>query len=414
MKKLGKPILLYLLLMLLFLLAGCGEEASSGGGEEGKIAQGVTDKEILVGISAPQTGPLAAYDAFRKGADTYFKYVNENGGVLDRKIKLIAYDDQYQPAKATQTAKRLVEDDKVFLVFGNQGTAANQAAKEIYIDSGMPVVMPGTGVSEFVNPPVKNWFGSSMVNYEMEAMILLDYAVKELGAKKIAIAYQNDDFGKVPMNALKEALSNYPGVEVVEEVTYLPSDTEFSSQAQKLDKADPDTIFNFGVMNPVVNLKKALYKIGKDDMNYFVTSVGGGDVRAFELAGGNVWDGTYFGGVLTSLDDEDDEQVKLFKEQFAKEYPKDVIAGFSQSGWSVASLVVEALKRTEGDLTWDNFYKAMYTFNDYQDLMYSSITFNENNHYGITKMYVSQANAGKLEHISELISFDPETGEITQ
>ncbi|WP_077213278.1 ABC transporter substrate-binding protein [Bacillus dakarensis] len=401
-------------LLMVFLLAACNSDQSSsssssnqsteGGSKaqsENGAQQGVTDDEIKVGLSAPQTGPLAVYDAFRKGMDSYFKYVNENGGVHGRELKLIAYDDQYQPAKAVPFARRLAEDDKVFLVAGNMGTAALQATRDIFIDNGVPMLMSGSGISDFIKPPVKGWYGSSMINYEVEAQIMLDYAINNLGAKKIAVAYQNDDFGKTPLNALKEALKKYPDVELVAEVTYLPQDTEFSSQAQKIDQANPDTLFNFGVMAPAVNLKKALYKIGRDDLNYIVCSVAGGDTNAFELAGEGVWDGTYSGGVMASIDDDSNEKIKLFKERFKKEYGSDPITGFAQSGWAVAQVVVEALDRTGEDLTWDKFNEAIYTFDNWEDSMYTSISFSENNHYGITKMFMTKAEDGKLVQVTD-------------
>lgn len=413
-----KGFTLFTAFMMVLLLAACnGEKTSSnnttGGKDSNELAQGVTKNEILVGHSAPQTGPVAVYDTFRKGMDTYFQYINENGGVNGRKIKLIAYDDQYQPTKASQNAKKLVEEDKVFAVIGNQGSAANLAAKDYYINKGVPVILPGTGLKGFVDPPVKNWMGATMMNYEVEAQIMLNYAVNELGAKKIAIAYQNDDFGKAPYNKIKEMIKTYPGVELVAEVTYLPADTEFSAQAQKLQQAKPDTIFNFGVMSPVVNLKKAMYKIGLDKANYIVSSIAGGDTHAFQLAGGDVWEGTYSGGILISLDDENNEKIKLFKERFKKSYPNEQATNFVESGWSAAQVFVEALKRTGDNLTWDNFLKSFNTFDNWDGSMYAGVSFSEKNHYGITKMYMTKANNGKIQQISDSIEFDPETGKIS-
>ncbi|MCH6263947.1 MULTISPECIES: ABC transporter substrate-binding protein [Neobacillus] len=404
--------------MMVFLLAACsGEKTSSNNATVGKdsneLAQGVTKNEILVGHSAPQTGPVAVYDTFRKGMDTYFQYINEKGGVNGRKIKLIAYDDQYQPTKASQNAKKLVEEDKVFAVIGNQGSAANLAAKDYYINKGVPVILPGTGLKGFVDPPVKNWMGATMMNYEVEAQIMLNYAVNELGAKKIAIAYQNDDFGKAPYNKIKEMIKTYPGVELVAEVTYLPADTEFSAQAQKLQQAKPDTIFNFGVMSPVVNLKKAMYKIGLDKANYIVSSIAGGDTHAFQLAGGDVWEGTYSGGILISLDDENNEKIKLFKERFKKSYPNEQATNFVESGWSAGQVFVEALKRTGDNLTWDNFLKSFNSFDNWDGSMYAGVSFSDKNHYGITKMYMTKAENGKIQQISDSIEFDPETGKIS-
>lgn len=405
-------------LAIVFLLAACsGEKTSStttsGGKSNEKLSQGVTKDEILIGHSAPQTGPVAIYDAYRKGMDTYFQYVNENGGVNGRKIKLVAYDDQYQPTKAAQNAKKLVEQDKVFAVVGNMCSACLLATKDYYSNKGIPIIMIGSGLKAFVDPPINNWYGSQMMNYEVESQIMLDYAVKKLGAKRIAIAYQNDDFGKAPYNKLKEIIKDYPGVEIVAEVNYLPADTEFSSQAKKLSEAKPDTVFNYGTMGPVVNLKKAMYKIGLDKPNYIVSSVAGSDEKAFELAGAKVWEGTYSSGVTLSTDDVNNSKVKLFLEKFKKAYPNETALGAAEKGWGSAQILAEALKRTGKDLTWDNFFKALNTFNNWDGSVYEGITFSAKNHYGITKMFATRAQHGKIEKITDSILLDPETGKIT-
>lgn len=408
--------------LVLAACSGGGEPAnssnSSSEGDEGsststELAQGVTDDEILIGHIGPQTGPVAIYDLIRKGIDSYFKYVNENGGVNGRQLKLAAYDDQYQPAKTVQVAKRLVEEDKVFAMLGNVCSPCNAATKDYYLDKGIPMVMFSTGAKQFVNPPLPNFMGSSLMNYRVEANIFLDYAVNELGAKTIALAYQNDDYGKEGYEGIKNIIKNYPGVEIVEEVTFLATDTEFSSQAQKLQDADPDAILNFSTPNPAANLKKSLYKIGFDDVAYIVSSVGANDNNLFNLAGKEVWEGTYTGATFPMPEIiPDDEEMKLFVERFSKDYPKDPTAGFSQVGWAAAQVMVEALKKTGDDLTWDNFLKTFYTFDNWDGSIYAGVTFSEENHYGLTTMFMAQAQDGKIVPITDPKTFDPATGEV--
>nr|WP_263326609.1 ABC transporter substrate-binding protein [Neobacillus sp. Marseille-Q6967] len=409
---------LFIVLMMVFVLAACNSETSSSNSSSeskkgNQIAQGVTDEEILIGHLGPQTGPVAIYDLIRKGIESHFKYVNENGGVNGRKLKLIAYDDQYQPAKTVQLAKRLVEEDKVFATLGNVCTPCNTAAKDFYVDKGIPMVNVSSGAKAFVNPPLPNYMGSSIMNYRVEAQIFLDYAINELGAKKIAIAYQNDDYGKEGYEAIKEAIKNYPDAKVVVEVPFLSSDTEFSSQAQKLDKAQPDAILNFSTPNPAANLKKAMHKIGLDDPAYIVSSVGANDNNLFKLAGEDVWEGTYSGATFPMPElVPDDKEMKLFVERFSKDYPKDPTAGFSQVGWAAAEVMVEALKRTGDDLTWANFLETFNTFDNWDGSIYAGVTFSRENHYGLSTMFMTQAKKGKIEPVTEPISFDPASGKI--
>lgn len=411
-------------LVLIFVLAACSGGTSKStssssdkkeGSKESKVelAQGVTDDEIKIGFLGPQTGPIAIYDLVRKGIDSYFKYVNENGGVNGRKLKLIAYDDQYQPAKTVQLAKRLVEDDKVFAMVANVGTAPNLAVKDYLVEKGLPMVMTGTGNNSLTNPPLKNYMGSNIINYSIEGQIFLHYAVEKLGAKKIAISYQNDDYGKENLATIKESIKKYPGVEIVEEVAFIATDTEFSSQAQKIEKANPDTIIHFSTPGPAANMKKALYKIGFNKANFIAASVAGGDKNVFKLAGEDVWEGTYTGATIPLPDfAKDDKEIKVFVERFSKDYPNDNIVGSPMTGWGAAEVLVEAIKRTGDDLTWDNFLKSFYTFDNWEGSIHTGVSFSEENHYGLTSMIITQAKKGEIVPISEQISFDPKTREI--
>lgn len=428
MKVFKKGILTFVLILTLVLAACSGSNQSStssnsndntssntNGNEpsQAQTAQGITDTEILVGHLGPQSGNTAIYDEIRVGIETYFNYVNENGGVHGRQLKLIAYDDQYQPAKTVQLAKKLVEEDKVFGLVANACTACNMAAKDYYIEKGIPYVMVGTGSKAFVDPPVKNLLGLLVMNYEVEAKIFLDYTANKLGAKRIALVYQNDDFGKTGYNALKSVLDKYPDVEIVAEETFLATDTEFSSQAQKLTEADPEVIITFATPNPAANLKKAIHKIGLTEPTYIVSSVGANDVSSYELAGADVWEGTVSSNIFGQPDPETaNEQMKLYLEVMNKEKP-DKISTNSIGGWAAAQVFVEGLKRTEGDLTWDNFLQSFYTFDNWSDSLYSGVTFTEDNHYGVTSMFMIEAKDGKLIQTTDTISFDPGTGEVT-
>lgn len=415
-----------LCLLLMLLLAACGSQTeepsksvnspSSSSTTEGKSGspQGVTDSEILVGHVGPQTGATAIYDSNRKAIDSYFKYVNENGGVNGRKLKLIAYDNQGEPAKTVQAVKRLVEQDKVFAMVGNVGSSANLAVLDYYKKTGVPVIMAGTGNGQLVNPPIPNVLGISVINYSIEAKLLLDYAVNQGDAKTIAIAYQNDELGKEGLEAIKEAIGNYPDAEIIEEVNFLQTDVEFSSQVQKIQNAKPDAVIVLSTPNPAANLKKALYRIGADDITYIVTSVGGNDTNLFKLAGEDVWNGTISAATIPIPGGEDDsDSLKLFVERFGKDYPKEPLIGVSQSGWGSAEVFVEGLKRAGDNLDWKSFLETFYTFDNWKDSIYAGVSFSEDNHYGVTSLYMTEAKDGKIESTSVIMTVDPKTGEVT-
>ncbi|MEK3936847.1 ABC transporter substrate-binding protein [Sporosarcina sp. FSL W7-1349] len=410
----------FLCLMIIMLLAACNGEpegtSSSADASEGKsdLPQGVTDSEILVGFVGPQTGATAIYDSSRKAVESYFNYINENGGVNGRTLKLVAYDNQGEPAKTVQMVKRLVEQDKVFAMVGNVGSSANLAVLDYYKQTGIPVIMPGTGNKQLMDPPIPNVLGGSVINYSIEAKLLLDYAVNQADAKTIAIAYQNDDLGKEGYEAIKEAIGNYADVEIVEEVNFLQTDVEFSSQAQKIQNAKPDAVIVLSTPNPAANFKKALYRIGANDITYIVASVGGNDSNLFELAGEDVWNGTISAATIPIPGGGDEsDSLKLFVERFGSDHPKEPLVGVSQSGWGSAEVFVEGLKRAEDNLDWPSFLETFYTFDNWKDSIYAGVSFSEENHYGVTSLYLTEAKDGKIESTSVIMTVDPKTGEVT-
>ncbi len=396
-----------------FAMSGVVLAAALGiGTASAEVAQGVTDDEIRVGHLGPQTGPVAAYDKIRMGIESYFKYVNEQGGVHDRQLTLIAYDDQYQPGRTVQLTKRLVDEDEVFAMLANVCTPCNVAARPLNERSGIPMIMTSSGSSQFVDPPIPNYMGSSIANYEFEARVLTDYAVKELGAKRIAIGYQNDDYGSPLAKAAAKALEQFDDVELVQQVNFQSSDSDLSTQAQKIRQSNPDAIIAFSVPAPAAQLKKALHNIGVTEPPFLVSSVGGDSETLFDLAGAEVWNGTISSAVIPKPDQGSDESIDLYVERFSKDFPDVPVSDWGQTGWAAAEVFVEALRRTE-NLTWENFLNAFYTFDNWTGSMYAGVTFSENNHYGLTSMFMTEAKDGTIVPISEPITFDPASGEIT-
>ncbi len=419
----------FLGILLTALLSACGEDQAGDAGQTGnatqagdasqsasgdgpELAQGVTEDRILVGHLGPQTGPVAIYDGIRKGISSYFSYINEQGGVKGRTLELIAYDDQYQPAKTVQLARRLVEEDQVFAVLANVCTPCNTAAKDYYVEQEIPVIMLGSGSSQFVDPPIPNYMGSSIVNYEFEARVLADYAANTLGAERIAIAYQNDDYGSPLGETAAQEIEGYDNAQVVQQVNFQASDSDLSAQAQRLKQSDPDAILVFSVPAPAAQLKKAVYGIGLREPAFIVSSVGGNATQLFDLAGTDVWDGTYSSAVYPMPGQSNDEEIELYSQQFSEDYPDMPLADWGQVGWAAAEVFVEALERTDV-LTWENFLNSFYTFDNWEGSIYTGVTFSEENHYGLTSMFITEAQDGSIVPISDAITFDPATGEIT-
>ena len=407
----------FVLFLTVILLVSCsgqtsGSQSSSEKTKDGKkVAQGVTDKEIRVGLTGPQTGPVAEYDKVRKGVQAYFNYTNDNGGVNGRKLKLIAYDDQYQPAKTLQGMQKLIDQDKVFAIIFPIGTANIAASLPMLEKSGIPVISLGTGADKYVNPPIKNIFGGTF-NYVIEAKVFLDYSVKELHAKKIAIAYQNDDFGKQGLQAIKSNISKYKGVSIIKEVPFLASDKEFSSQAQQLKQAKPDVIIMNSTPAPAAGLRKEMYKIGASKIPFIVSQTGGQDKNQFNLAGNDAWNGVITSLGFQSYEELKGDNVKNYEEYVGKKYGEETMGALSQMAWSAGQIFVEGLKRTDKDLTWENYINKLNTIDNWKESFYPSINYSPEHHYGNTTLFLVQAKDCDLNPVTGNIFYDADKEEI--
>lgn len=420
LKRIG--LLFLVCSFLVGILAACNETKTSnsvdnvkdeGSDEESLyVTRGVTDDKILIGNIAPLTGPIAESGTQIHGIEAYFNYINENGGVHGRELELISYDDQYQPSQTVQVAPRLVEEDQVFLLMSNQGTANNFAVKDYYEENKVVSFLINTGAPDFTATKNPYWLGTGLTVYNIEAEILLEYTINEIGAKKIAVVYQNDDFGNVGFKAVKDAIEKYDGAEIIAEVPYVVGNEDFSSQAMKIKDSNPDAVLSFSLSGPTASLKKSMYDLGID-VPFVVTGLGGNNTNQFELAGPEAWEGTissapYFNPTAAP----DDPQMKIYAEQLQKDFPDLPVDGFAQSGWASAQVLVEILERAGEDLTMDKFVEAAYTLDDWDGSMYASVSFSEDNHYGLTSVYITEAKDGEITPITEKITYDPETGEI--
>ena len=413
-----KRISLLLLVSSLLVLAACNETKTSSSadsvkdGEDVYITRGITDDKILIGNIAPLTGPIAESGTQIHGIEAYFNYINENGGVHGRELELISYDDQYIPSQTVQVAPRLVEEDKVFLLMSTQGTANNHAVKDYYEENKVVSFLTNSGSPDFTATKNPYWLGTGLTVYNIEAEILLEYVINEIGAKKIAVVYQNDDFGNIGFQAVKDAIGNYEDAEIIAEIPYVSGNEDFSSQALKIKNSDPDAVLSFSLSGATASLKKSMYDIGID-VPFVVTGLGGNNTNQFELAGAEAWEGTissapYFNPTAAS----DDPQMEVYADQLTKDFPDLAIDGFAQAGWASAQVLVEILERAGEDLTMENFVESAYTLDDWEGSMYASVSFSKENHFGLTSLYITEAKDGKITPITGKITYDPETGEI--
>src|SRR3979490_166319 len=171
-----------------------------------KYDTGATDTEIKIGNIMPYSGPASAYGVIGKTEEAYFKKINAEGGINGRKINFVTYDDGYSPPKAVEQARKLVESDEVLVVFNPLGTPSNSAIQKYLNSKKVPQLFVATGATKWNDPKDFPWTMGWQPSYQSEARIYAKFLMKEKPDARVAILYQNDDFGKDYLKGLKDGL----------------------------------------------------------------------------------------------------------------------------------------------------------------------------------------------------------------
>ena len=174
-----------------------------------KYDTGATDTEIKIGNIMPYSGPASAYGVIGKTEDAYFNKINAEGGINGRKINFISYDDAYSPPKAVEQARKLVESDEVLLIFNSLGTPSNSAIQKYMNAKKVPQLFVATGATKWNDPKKFPWTMGWQPSYQSRSADLRQiHPDKNKPDAKIAVLYQNDDFGKDYLKGLKDGLGD--------------------------------------------------------------------------------------------------------------------------------------------------------------------------------------------------------------
>src|ERR1700726_2309567 len=242
-----------------------------------KYDTGATDTDIKIGNIMPYSGPASAYGVIGKTEDAYFKMINSEGGINGRRINFLSYDDGYSPPKAVEQARKLVESDEVLLVFNPLGTPSNSAIQKYLNAKKIPQLFVATGATKWNDPKNFPWTMGWQPSYQSEAHIYAKYLLKEKPDGKIAVLYQNDDFGKDYLKGLKDALGAKASMIVAEE-SYETSEPSIDNHIVKLKATGADVFFSVTTPKFAAQAIKKLAEIQWEPMHLVVNvsaSVGG-------------------------------------------------------------------------------------------------------------------------------------------
>ncbi|HYL19241.1 MAG TPA: ABC transporter substrate-binding protein [Burkholderiales bacterium] len=322
-------------------------------------APGITDKEIKIGQTMPYSGPASAYGAIGKAELAYFKKVNDEGGINGRMINLLSLDDGYSPPKTVEQIRRLVEQDQVLLIFQSLGTPSNTAIQKYLNAQKVPQLFAATGATKWGDPKNFPWTMGWQPSYHAEAVIYAKYIMQNKPAAKIAVLYQNDDYGKDYLNHLRLGLGAKVSM-IVKEASYEVTDPSVDSQIVALQASGADTLFVFATPKFAAQAIRKTYDIGWKPLE-FVNTVSSSVAAVLQPAGLDKSIGIITAQYMKDPTDPQWSKEKSFLdwvEWMKKYYPQGDLADIlNVYGYSAAQTLVHVLKQCGDDLTRENIMR---------------------------------------------------------
>jgi ABC-type branched-subunit amino acid transport system substrate-binding protein len=368
-------------------LAGCG-------GPD----RGVTDEEIVIGTWAPVSGPASTLNTIARGIDAYVQHVNEQGGIHDRKIRLIVKDDGYDPSRTPELVHQLVEEDRVFAIVGGIGSASCLAVKDYLANEFVPWVNPGSALRQWV-VPTNGYIFSIMPSYVTEARILAHHAATEMGAEKVGMFYQDDAFGREGQEGVSLGLGDNKKKLALSE-SYAVGSSDFAASAQKFKAAEIDTVILWSGPQPAADLIGEFQKL--EYTPKLVATQVLADPVMFELVG-EAWEGAV---VATGVPDPDSDEpgVQRAREIMSRYAPDAPFGSYALMGLSWAEVLVAGLREAGPELTRVRMIYALENLETSSDnFLGRPIHFSPESHHGFSAVRLMRAEGGKYVYIGDWI-----------
>jgi branched-chain amino acid transport system substrate-binding protein len=336
--------------------------------DQKKYDTGATDTEIKIGNIMPYSGPASSYSVIGKTEAAYFNKINAEGGVNGRKINFISYDDGYSPPKTVEQARRLVESDEVLLIFNSLGTPPNSAIHKYMNEKKVPQLFVATGATKWNDPRNFPWTMGFQPNYQSEGQIYAKYILKNMPNAKIAVLYQNDDYGKDYLKGLKDGLGAKAASMIVAQESYETTEPTIDSHILTLKASGADVFFDVTIPKFAAQaIKKAAEVEWKP--THFLNNVSSSVNSAIKPAGFDNAQGIISSAWFKDPTDaqwKDDADIKAWNAFLDKYSPEanrtdaNVVYGYI-----VAQAMVEVLKQSGDDLTRANIMKQAANLRDF-------------------------------------------------
>jgi branched-chain amino acid transport system substrate-binding protein len=374
-----------------------------------KYDDGATDTEIKIGNIMPYSGPASAYGVIGKTEAAYFNKINAEGGINGRKINFISYDDGYSTPKAVEQARKLVESDEVLLVFNPLGTPSNTAIEKYMNAKKVPQLFVATGATKWDEPKEFPWTMGWQPSYQSEARIYAKYLMKEKPDAKIAVLYQNDDFGKDYLKGLKDGLGAKSSMITAEE-GYETSEPSIDGHIVKLKASGADVFISITTPKFAAQAIKKLAEMNWTPL-HIVSNVSSSVGGVLKPAGFENSQGILSANYAKDASDpqwDNDPGMKKFLEFLAKYAPDaNKLDGSVVYGYGAAQTMVKVLQMCGDDLTRENVMKQAASLKNFApDMLLPGVTINTSatDFAPIKQLQMERFKGEKWELFGDIIS----------
>ena len=332
-----------------------------------KYDPGASDTEIKIGNTNPYSGPASAYGAIGKAIAAYFRMVNDRGGINGRKVNFVSYDDGYSPPKTVEMARKLVEQDEVLLLFQSLGTPSNTAIQKYMNGKKVPQLFVATGATKWNDPQHFPWTMGWLPSYQSEARIYAKFLMKEKPDAKVAVLYQNDDFGKDYLKGLKDGFDAKASMIIAEE-SYEVSEPTIDNHVVKLKAAGANVLISITTPKFAAQAIKKAAEIDWKALQ-IVANVSASVGSVLKPAGYENSQGLLSAAYAKDASDpqwQTDPGMKRFFALLDKYYPEaDRLNSSVVYGYGAAQTLAKILEMCGDDLTRANIMKQAANLKDF-------------------------------------------------
>jgi len=384
---------------------------------EKRYDPGASDSEIRIGNIMPYSGPASAYGQIGKTEAAFFQMLNDKGGINGRRINFISYDDGYSPPKAVEQARKLVESDEVLLIFNSLGTPSNSAIHKYMNQKKVPQLFIATGATKWGDPKHFPWTMGWQPNYQSEGRIYAKYITEHHPQGRIAVLYQNDDYGRDVLKGLRDGLGDKAKTMIVAEAPYEVGEATVDSQIVSLRSSGADIFISVTTPKFGSQAIRKVAELGWNPALKIVNNVSvavGSVMKPAGFENGKGFISTHYIKDPSDPSWKDDPAVKEWSAFMEKYYPDgDRTSLQTAIGYAVSQTLVQVLKQCGDELTRENVMRQAANLRDLEvGLLLPGIRINTspNDYFPIEQMQMMRFTGENWELFGPVMSGEVGSG----